>query len=144
MGATKISKGVYDYKGYRISNCGYHAPDKCVWWEAVNYLTGCADYHSTTKKEIIKMIDKATRKREPLTGRAEFSISRNDMFWRCCISDWDGEIFEFYHIKWSGYNDANWWDNVSEKASITTCQGDKGTVKKFKLDYKTLDVIEVE
>ena len=64
MGVTKISKGVYDYKGYRISNCGYHAPDKCVWWEAVNYITGCADYHATTKKEIIKMIDKATRKRE--------------------------------------------------------------------------------
>ena len=35
-------------------------------------------------------------------------------------------------------------DNVSEKASIVTCQGDKGTVKKFKLDYKTLDVVEVE
>lgn len=82
-------------------------------------------------------------KREPLSGRAEFRISRNDMFWSCCIHDWDGETFEFYHIKWSGYNDANWWDNVSKKASITTCKGDKGTEKKFKLDYKTLDVIEV-
>lgn len=82
-------------------------------------------------------------KRESLSGRAEFRISRNDMFWNCCIHDWDGETFEFYHIKWSGYNDANWWDNVSEKASIATCEGDKGTEKKFKLDYKTLDVIEV-
>ena len=82
-------------------------------------------------------------KRKPLSGRAEFRISRNDMFWSCCIHDWDGETFEFYHIKWSGYNDANWWDNVSEKASIAACKGDKGTEKKFKLDYKTLDVIEV-
>ena len=23
MGAVKISKGIYEYKGYRISNCGY-------------------------------------------------------------------------------------------------------------------------
>lgn len=54
----KISKGIYEYKGYRISNCGYHAPDHCVWWEAVNQSTGCADYHDTTKKGIIRMIDR--------------------------------------------------------------------------------------
>ena len=24
MGAVKISKGIYEYKGYRISNCGYY------------------------------------------------------------------------------------------------------------------------
>ena len=143
MGATKISKGIYSYKGYRISNCGYHHPDHCIWWEAVNETTGCADYHATTKKEIIRMIDKATEKRESLTGRAEFSISRNDMFWNCYIYDWDGEIYESFHIRWSGYNDANWWDNVSEKASVVTCKGDKGTERKFKLDYKTLDVVEV-
>lgn len=144
MGATKISKGVYEYKGYRISNCGYHEPDHCVWWEAVNQSTGCADYHATTKKRIISMIDKATRKREPLKGRAEFRISGNDMFWSCCISDWDGEIYEFYHIRWSGYNDVNWWDNVSEKVSVVICTGDKGTTRKFKLNYKTLDVVEVQ
>lgn len=46
MGATKISKGIYEYKGYRISNCGYHHPDHCIWWEAVDVKTGCADYHS--------------------------------------------------------------------------------------------------
>ena len=144
MGATKISKGVYEYKGYRISKCGYHEPDHCVWWEAVKQSTGCADYHATTKKEIISMIDKATRKREPLKGRAEFGISGNDMFWSCCISDWDGEIYEFYHIGWAGYNDANWWDNVSEKESVVTFTGDKGTTRKFKLNYKTLDVLEVQ
>ena len=39
---------------------------------------------------------------------------------------------------------ANWWDNVSEKASVVTCTGDKGTTRKFKLNYKTLDVLEVQ
>ena len=26
-GAKKVSKGFYEYKGYRIANCGYHHPD---------------------------------------------------------------------------------------------------------------------
>lgn len=61
MGAIKISKGIYEYKRYRISNCGYYQPDHCIWWEAVNKKTGCADYHATTKKDIIKLIDKKLR-----------------------------------------------------------------------------------
>lgn len=82
-------------------------------------------------------------KKELLKGKAEFNIVRNDMFWRCCILDSNNK-FEFFHIRWSGYNDANWWDNVSERASVATCKGDKGTVKKFKLNYRTLEVVEVE
>lgn len=57
MGATKISKGIYEYKGYRISKFGYYEPDHCVWWEAVNIQTGCGDYHATTKKFLMKQID---------------------------------------------------------------------------------------
>ena len=30
-GAKKLSKGIYEYKGYRIANCGYHHPDHCIW-----------------------------------------------------------------------------------------------------------------
>lgn len=47
----------YLYMGYEIYNVGYHAPDRCIWWEAVNIETGCADYHATTKRQIKKMID---------------------------------------------------------------------------------------
>ena len=84
------------------------------------------------------------KKEKMLTGKAKFDINRNDMFWTCCLFEHrDGE-FEWYHIKWFGYNDDYWWDNVSEKASIVTCKGDKGAEKKFKLNYKTLDVVEVE
>ena len=71
-------------------------------------------------------------------------INRNDMFWTCCLFEHKDGEFEWYHIKWFGYNDDYWWDNVSEKASIVTCKGDKGTEKKFRLNYKTLDVVEVE
>ena len=83
-------------------------------------------------------------KKELLTGKAKFSISRNDMFWRCCLYTREDGEFEWYLPEWSGYNDAYWWDNVSEEASVVTCRGDKGTEKKFKLNYETLDVIEVE
>lgn len=59
MRAKRIHRGTYEYKGYRIYNCGYHHPDHCVWWEAVNMATGCADYHATTKKHLIDIIKKS-------------------------------------------------------------------------------------
>lgn len=62
MGAKKIRRGMYEYKGYTLNNCGYHHPDHCVWWEAVNIQTGCADYHANTKKGLMKAIDREYRK----------------------------------------------------------------------------------
>ena len=82
------------------------------------------------------------KNKELLKGTADFNINRNDMSWYSCILDTNN--FEFFHVRLSGYNDDFWWDNVSEKASIISCKGTKGTEKKFKLNYKTLDVIEVE
>ena len=61
--AKKISRGIYEYKGYRIRNCGYHEPDHCIWWEAVSLRTGCADYHAHTKWEILSMIDDDEKKK---------------------------------------------------------------------------------
>lgn len=58
MGAKRIGSGRYVYKGYQIYNYGYHHPDHCIWWEAVNIETGCADYHANTKRKLMKMIDK--------------------------------------------------------------------------------------
>lgn len=57
MGAIKLGSGKYKYKGYVITCHGYYEPDHCVWWEAVNIKTGCADYHTNTKKEIMELID---------------------------------------------------------------------------------------
>lgn len=47
--------GIISTKG--IIYDGYYHPDKCVWWEAVNEETGCADYHDTTLRRIIQEID---------------------------------------------------------------------------------------
>ena len=41
----------YKFKGYTITNCGYHQPDHCVWWEAVNE-NGEACFHGNTLREV--------------------------------------------------------------------------------------------
>lgn len=46
----------YLYKGYKISNVGYHQPDHCVWWEAVD-KDGCACFHGHTLREVEMLIN---------------------------------------------------------------------------------------
>ena len=41
----------YKFKGYTITNCGYHQPDHCVWWEAVDE-NGDACFHGHTLREV--------------------------------------------------------------------------------------------
>lgn len=55
--AKRIHAGRYEYKGYELLNCGYHHPDHCIWWQAINMETGCADYSCHTKRELIEEID---------------------------------------------------------------------------------------
>ena len=45
----------YNFKGYTITNCGYHQPDHCVWWEAVDE-NGEACFHGNTLREVEFMI----------------------------------------------------------------------------------------
>lgn len=44
----------------------------------------------------------------------------------------------FIELKWSGYNDANWWDNVSPNADVVEQGG-----RRFRIDFMTDDVYEV-
>ena len=41
----------YKFKGYTITNCGYHQPDHCVWWEACDD-DGLACFHGKTLREV--------------------------------------------------------------------------------------------
>ena len=54
----KISRGKYYVKigehEYELYNYGYYPPDKCVWWEAINLKTNEADFHETTKKDLLQ------------------------------------------------------------------------------------------
>lgn len=55
--AKKISKGVYEYKGYKLIRFGYFPNEQSVWWEAVD-RNGDAEYHAHTKKGLMQLIDK--------------------------------------------------------------------------------------
>lgn len=65
--------------------------------------------------------------------RATQSISRNDLFWRCSFFLEDGT---WVSLCWTGYNDANWWDNVSADAAIAT----DSAGNRYRLHYDTLEV----
>lgn len=55
--AKRLKNGHYLYKNYELFNCGYHHPDHCIWWEAINIETDVADYHANTKQELMDLID---------------------------------------------------------------------------------------
>ncbi len=61
------------------------------------------------------------------TKKARFQQLSNDLFWEV----FDGEKF----IKWQGYNDAYWWDNVA-KSDTFQVRGN------FRLDPET-DIVTI-
>lgn len=68
--------------------------------------------------------------------QAKFSQSRNDMYWTA----WD--TVDGY-VRWTGYDDANWWDNVSTRPAAFTRTGPKSG-KTYTLNFETGDVIVSE
>ena len=50
-----MSRTRYKFIGYTITNCGYHQPDHCVWWEAVDE-NGEACFHGHSLREVEFMI----------------------------------------------------------------------------------------
>lgn len=55
--AKKIGKGCYEYKGYRIMNCGHYMSDYKTWWVAVKKGSSKVSYFANSKKELIQAID---------------------------------------------------------------------------------------
>lgn len=64
MTAKRIGSGIYEYKGYRLANCGYHYPDHQIWWVAVNIRIGYITFFANSKKELMQKIDKDELERE--------------------------------------------------------------------------------
>lgn len=58
--SRRIGRGKYYIKiskyEYEVYNHGYYPPDQCVWWEATSLQTSCADFHATTKKDLLAMM----------------------------------------------------------------------------------------
>lgn len=70
---------------------------------------------------------------------ADFSIIRNDMYWE--VSVFKGG--EWFHCRWDGYNDSNWWENVAPKVRRKTFKGKNGTEITLEIDFNTNIVNEV-
>lgn len=81
----------YLYKGYKISNLGYHQPDHCVWWEAVD-KDGCACFHGNTLREVEMQIndseweDKLKAKDDEIARLREIVLEMSDKLHHdyCC------------------------------------------------------------
>lgn len=81
------------------------------------------------------------KKRKPLSGQAEFRIYRNDMFWDFHKIDCDNG-FEFVKVKWTGYNDDYWWNNVATTEEAQVRVGSNG--RKYRINFRTCEVNEVD
>lgn len=64
-----------------------------------------------------------------MTVTATFDQHRNDLNWTLYAGE-DG------FIRWGGYDDANWWNNVSKSEAVRTRVG-KVTGRVFVLDHAT-------
>jgi len=64
--------------------------------------------------------------------KAKFEALRNDLHWELYTSE-DG------FIRWTGYNDANWWDNVSVRPEAKIKIG-KNSGRRYIIDFKTCEV----
>lgn len=88
MVATRLCKGVYEYKGYRIVSYRYHKPCNPSYWEAINNDTGCVDYYANSKTKVMAMIDEDI-KEEPKV--ISMKCKHNDCFtcpYPDCINDY--------------------------------------------------------
>lgn len=73
-------------------------------------------------------------------GKAEYHISRNDMFWERYFHDM--VTGEFVKLRWTGYNDSFWWDNVAPTEQARVRKGSNG--KSYRIDFNTNDVWEIQ
>lgn len=74
---------------------------------------------------------------EKLIGQAKRSLLRNDLFWEFLKYDETMPGY-FIDLKWSGYNDSDWWTKWS-RGTETKEQGGR----RFRIDYANCNVYEL-
>ena len=63
-----------------------------------------------------------------MTQQARFSQSRNDMYWSI-YDECDG------FVRWAGYDDEYWWDNVATTEQARVRIGKSG--RRYTIDFST-------
>lgn len=72
--------------------------------------------------------------------KAKFDIIGNDLYWEVTFFRDD----EWFKCKWVGYDDDNWWLNVSPNMKRRTFTGNKGSKITLEIDFVTCKVKEIE
>jgi hypothetical protein len=85
-----------------------------------------------SRSQPVSALHGAVTTSEPSVAKAEFSQSRNDLYWKVYAGE-DG------FIRWQGYDDRNWWKNVAKTDHTRTRVG-KITGRVFTLDHSTGEV----
>ena len=105
----------YKFGGYTITNCGYHQPDHCVWWEACDD-DGMACFHGKTLREVEFLIleskweDKLRAKEREVAKLRECLKEAVD--YNCAMCKSKGEACEV-----KGFCSEQRWRNVLKGAS---------------------------
>ena len=71
-------------------------------------------------------------------GVAERSKLGNDLFWEYNFFDLSRK---FVQLRWTGYNDAFWWNNVAPTEQARMVNGSNG--KRYRIDFQTRKVFEL-
>lgn len=74
---------------------------------------------------------------EKLIGQAERDMLGNDLFWRFLKYD-DGMPGHFIDLRWTGYNDRDWWTKWSKGEEVREQGG-----RRFRIDFSNCSVYEV-
>lgn len=74
---------------------------------------------------------------EILLGQAKYERIGNDLFWD--FTKYDPTVPGlFIDLKWTGYNDSDWWTKWSKGTEVKEQAG-----RRFRIDYRSDDVYEL-
>lgn len=66
MKATRISKGKYMYRGFKVQRFGYYEPEQRVVWEGIDESTGDSVAIGYIKRQVMGEIDYFMNKAQDL------------------------------------------------------------------------------
>lgn len=135
-----MSRTRYKFKGYTITNCGYHQPDHCVWWEAVDE-NGEACFHGHSLREVEFMIlddewEKKLREKDAEIERLKHSSVGNAAVMRKALMDIDKAVWHGGRTT-QGEKDAHWLATTALTTPPRNCDR-FATVKDAAIEFSKL------
>lgn len=140
-----IKKSSYDYTAILYNEYRETSVDSREYKQLKSLLSSIYDVEIPNKSEL-KYYGKNTvyeyylsKGSNLLIGKAEARHLRNDLFWEMCFFDMITN--EFVNLRWTGYNDGFWWNNVAPTEQARVKKVNNG--KSYKIDFATNEVWEI-